>query len=259
MSKIALSTSSVYPEGTAAGFELAASLGYDGVEIMVGTDAASQDSVALRQLVQHYQLPILAIHAPCLLVTQRVWGTNPWGKLTKARDVAELLGAKTVVVHPPFRWQRSYARDFVTGLQRMQQDTDIAFAVENMYPWRAPGAELAAYSPSWDIADTDYPITTLDVSHAAVARTSSLDLAQRLGDRLGHLHLADGTDSARDEHLIPGLGQQPVHHLMEHLLTTGFDGTVVLEVSTRSAADRATRADDLAAALAFARHYVPAA
>jgi glycerophosphoryl diester phosphodiesterase len=38
---IGLSTSSVYPETTAAGFELAAALGYDGVEIMVGTDATS--------------------------------------------------------------------------------------------------------------------------------------------------------------------------------------------------------------------------
>ena len=96
----------------AAAFELAALTGFEGVEIMVGMDAMSQDSTVLRNLVQHYQLPILSLHAPCLLVTQRVWGTDSWGKLDKAREVAELVGAETVVVHPPFRWQRDYAKNF---------------------------------------------------------------------------------------------------------------------------------------------------
>ena len=107
--RVGLSTSSVYPETTAAAFELAGALGYDGVEVMVGTDATSQDPDALKALVDHYEVPILSIHAPCLLVTQRVWGTDPWGKLQRAQAAAERLGADTVVVHPPFRWQRDYA------------------------------------------------------------------------------------------------------------------------------------------------------
>ena len=148
---VALSTSSVFPDGTAAAFEVASRLGYDGVEIMVMTDAVSQDPVALRRLSDHYAVPILSVHAPCLLVTQRVWGTDPWGKLVRARDAAEELGASTVVVHPPFRWQREYAREFVAGLARMEGETPIRFAVENMYPWRAGSREVKAYSPGWDV------------------------------------------------------------------------------------------------------------
>ena len=74
--KVGLSTASVYPEGTAVAFELAARLGYDGVEVMVWTDPTSQDPYALLRLSQHYQVPILAIHAPCLIITQRVWTTD---------------------------------------------------------------------------------------------------------------------------------------------------------------------------------------
>ena len=114
--KFGLSTSSVYPESTAAAFEIAAATGYDGVEVMVGVDSMSQDSTVLRNLVQHYQIPILSLHAPCLLITQRVWGTDPWGKLVKADDVAKLVDADTVVVHPPFRWQRDYAKKFESGI-----------------------------------------------------------------------------------------------------------------------------------------------
>jgi hypothetical protein len=67
-----LSSSSVFPEYTAVAFELAASIGYDGVEIMVGTDSMSQDLATMQTLIDHYQIPVLAIHAPCLLITQQV-------------------------------------------------------------------------------------------------------------------------------------------------------------------------------------------
>ena len=200
--KVALSTVSVYPEGVAAAFEIAGRLGYDGVEVMVMTDPVSQDPDELRRLSDHYSVPILAIHAPCLLVTQRVWSTDPWHKLERARAAAEALDADTVVVHPPFRWQRDYARDFVRGLARMGDVTDIRFAVENMYPWRARSRELAAYSPGWDVRDEDYPHTTLDLSHTAVSGSDALVMAQDLGDSLVHIHLADGSGSSRDEHLL---------------------------------------------------------
>ena len=48
--QVALSTASVYPESTAGAFEVAARLGYDGVEVMVWTDPVSQDVTALRRL-----------------------------------------------------------------------------------------------------------------------------------------------------------------------------------------------------------------
>ena len=253
---IGLSSSSVFPETTAAAFELARDVGFDGVEIMVGTDAISQDAEALNALVDHYQVPILSIHAPCLLVTQRVWGTDPWGKLQRAQQAAERVGAGTVVVHPPFRWQRDYAREFVRGLQAMQSETDVRFAVENMFPWRAGPGSVAAYLPDWDVRNDDYPHTTLDLSHTAVSRTDAVEMASDLGERLAHVHLADGTDSARDEHLVPGRGTQPVAEVLQLLGTAGFAGSVIAEVSTRRAADRAARVEDLRETLAFARRHL---
>ncbi|MDO9485422.1 MAG: sugar phosphate isomerase/epimerase [Actinomycetota bacterium] len=259
-SLVGLSTSSVFPEGTEAAFRIAADLGYDGVEVMVGTDASSQDSYALLDFVQTYQVPVLSIHSPCLLVTQRVWGTEPWGKLVRAQAVAEQLGARTVVVHPPFRWQRGYAQGFVEGLARMREETDIRFAVENMFPWRALSKEITAYAPGWDVRDEDYPHATVDLSHTAVSKTDAMTLVRDLGSRVAHLHLADGTGSARDEHLIPGRGSQPVAEVLGHLAHTGFTGNLIVEVNTRAAPNDDVRAADLAEALAFAReHSMPMA
>jgi sugar phosphate isomerase/epimerase len=259
--KVGLSTASVYPESTAVAFELAARLGYDGVEVMVWTDPVSQDPHALQRLSQHYQVPILAIHAPCLIVTQRVWTTDPWTKLQKAQFAAELLGADTVVVHPPFRWQREYARQFHRGIRRMANETAVRFAVENMFPLRVRGREISAYQPTWDVAadDEPYPDYTLDTSHSAVSRSDPLAMLDAMGERLGHLHIADGTGLPKDEHLIPGRGDQPVAEVLERAAARGFDGHVIVEVNTRRALDRAERETDLIEALEFCRlHLVTA-
>jgi len=255
---VALSTVSVFPEGTAAAFEIAANLGYDGIEVMVMGDPVSQDADALKRLSDEHGVPILAVHAPCLLITQRVWGTDPWVKLQRAQQVAETLGAPTVVVHPPFAWQRDYAAAFVRGLHRMGNETDVRFAVENLYPWRVRGRQIPAYSPGWDVRDDDYPHTTLDLSHTSVSETDALRMADDLGDSLVHVHLADGTGSFRDEHLIPGRGHQPCAELLERLAQRRFSGTVVVEVTTRRAANRSERESDLAEALAFARLHLAA-
>lgn len=251
--RIGLSTSSVFPESTAAAFDWASRLGYDGVEVMVGMDAISQDVDALAELVQHYQVPILSIHAPCLLITQRVWGTDAWGKLVRSQEVAERLGASTVVVHPPFRWQREYARDFVERLGRMAELTDIRFSVENMYPWRVGPGQVPAYAPDWDIRLHDYAHNTIDLSHTAISGTDPITMAQDLGERLSHVHVTDGTDSGRDDHLVPGRGNQPVDRFLEHLAAGGFDRDLIVEISTRRSPDRAAREHDLIEALAFTR------
>ena len=223
------------------------------------TDPVSQDIEALRRLSDYHGVPVLAVHAPCLLITQRVWSTDPWVKLQRARGAAERLGASTVVVHPPFRWQRSYAREFVEGVWRMADETDVRFAVENMYPWRYRDREMLAYAPDWDPTKEDYRHFTVDLSHTATARNDALDRVDRMGDRLAHVHLADGTNSAKDDHLVPGRGTQPCAELLERLAVTGFTGHVVIEVNTRRAMSAAEREADLAEALAFTRRHLAAA
>ncbi|MDQ6641665.1 MAG: sugar phosphate isomerase/epimerase [Actinomycetota bacterium] len=254
MPLFALSTASVYPESTAHGFEYAARLGYDAVEVMVGIDELSQSLQSVRHLVDYHDLPVCAVHAPCLLITQRVWGTDPWGKLERSAEMAAALDADVVVVHPPFRWQRDYAAGFVQGIADLEARTGVAFAVENMYPWRATSRrEMQVYLPGWDPSEESYANTTVDLSHSATAQSDPLEMVRRLGTRLRHLHLTDGSGSPKDEHLIPGRGNQPCVEVLEHLAETGFTGHIVVEVNTRKAGGREQRERDLAESLAFAQ------
>jgi sugar phosphate isomerase/epimerase len=271
---VALSTSSVYPESTRYAFDVASRLGYDGVEVMVSIDPASQSPDKILEYVDRYQLPVVSIHAPTLfwLNLKRIWGSDPWEKLTRSRDAAERVGAGIVVVHPPFRWQQPYAEEFADGIRRLNQESDIKFAVENMYPWRAstpdlfgrlPGIKMPkveregeAYFPGWDPTETGFEHYTLDLSHTATARNDALEMFSRMGDSLVHLHLADGTGLNRDEHLVPGRGSQPCREVLEAVAGRGLRGSVVVEVSTRRAADELQREEDLRESLLFARQHL---
>jgi sugar phosphate isomerase/epimerase len=257
---VALSTSSVYPERTPDAFEIAARLGYDGIEVMVYTDPVSQDGDVLTRLSDYHQVPILAVHAPSLLLTQRVWGREPWEKLRRAKDLAERVGARVVVVHPPFRWQREYVRGFEKGMTAMSEETGVVFAVENMYPLRAGGNEVVPYAPHWDPTKLEVPYVTLDLSHTAASGSNALAMAAELGDRLAHVHLADGTGTPTgpipDEHLVPGRGSQPCGELLDFVSAGGYQGVVVVEVKTNRAPTREDRLADLAESLAFARKHL---
>ncbi|MGH3934034.1 MAG: sugar phosphate isomerase/epimerase family protein [Pseudonocardiaceae bacterium] len=251
--QVALSTASVWPESITVGFELAAELGYDGVEVMVWGDPASQDVAAVARLGSCHRMPVLALHAPCLLITQRVWAADPAVRLDRTVRAATELGAGVVVVHPPFRWQRDYATGFAQQIAALEASSGLVVAVENMFPVRRGGIEVSSYAPSPDPTDFGYSHYTLDLSHTATARVDAIAMAQRMGPHLAHLHLADGSGTSRDEHLVPGRGSQPCADVCRGLVERGFSGTVVVEVSTRRARTRIERRAILTEALLFAR------
>jgi sugar phosphate isomerase/epimerase len=250
---VGLSTASVWPQPASAAFELAGELGYDGVEVMVWADPVSQDMDALLDLSDRHGVPVLAVHAPCLLISQRVWSPDPVIRLRRAVTAAQVLDAPTVVVHPPFRWQRRYAERFTDLVEELNETSGVRIAVENMFPVRLRGTELSAFKPSVDPTDAGHQFYTLDLSHTAAAQMDPFAMAQRMGRGLVHVHLADGSGAARDEHLVPGRGVQPCATFCEQLAATDFAGQIVLEVNTRRARGPGERAAELAEALLFAR------
>ncbi|WP_072804410.1 sugar phosphate isomerase/epimerase family protein [Rhodococcoides yunnanense] len=272
---IGLSTASVYPQNTEAAFRYAAELGYDGIELMVWAESVSQDVEAVAALSRKYGIAVQAIHAPCLLISQRVWGADPAAKLERSVQAAEKLGAATVVVHPPFRWQKKYADGFADQVADLEMGSDVAVAVENMFPMRAdrffgrkegsaarlrkrggPGAALSAFAPSYDPTDSGHAHYTLDLSHTATAGTDALEMMNRMGDGLAHLHLADGRGASVDEHLIPGHGDQPCVEVCTELMRRGFRGQAVVEINTQNARTLPERASMLGQALDFARRHL---
>ena len=253
-----MSTSSFFPLSLEDSFRLSREAGADGVEVMITNDPNTYNRKGLEFLAKRFDLPILSVHAPVLLLTQGVFGYNPAEKLNRSAQLASELGADTVVVHPPFRWQLAYSRVFANHVMEVSHRYGVAVAVENMFGWSASSFTFEAYAPGWNPGHLDVTDLTLDFSHAAMQSVSSRELAQQWGSRLSHIHLCDGTSPEEnfhlfDEHLLPGQGSQPVAETLEDLGSAGFSGHVIAEVSTRSARTIDARVEMVGQSLDFSR------
>ena len=214
-------------------FRLAADAGYEAVEVMVTKDPDSQDPGRIGSLAREFGLRVGAIHAPCLLLTRQVWSTDPIAKIHRSVDVAGRAGIPVVVVHPPYRWQRGYRRWLVDDLLRLEERSGVVVAVENMFPVRVAGRDLAFHA-NQDLDELEgLHHLALDTSHAAVARHDLIEVRRRFGDRLRHVHLSDNAGRGWDSHLPPGAGVLDLDGFLEDLAGSSYDGAVSLEVDLR--------------------------
>lgn len=247
--KIGFSTTCTFPVTLEASFVMGREAGYDGIEIMISGNKQTRDANYLKHLSEKYKLPILSFHAPTLLLTHFVWGNDPGVKLEKTAELAAETGANTVVVHPPYVWQKEYKGKFLDLVAEVERNTGVVIAVENMFPWKVKNTSIAAYSPSWEEIVEKTPHLTYDFSHAALSGWNSLEHIKELKDQISHIHLCDGfgnvTDEDKgkifDEHLMPGMGNQRVAECLQYLKSVGWDGHVVAEINTKTARNNIER------------------
>lgn len=256
-----MSTSCTYPSSVETAFKIAKEAGYDGIEIMVTGSARTRDAVHISELSKKYSLPILSIHAPTLILTPFAWGRDPEFKLRRTAEFASLLRAETVVVHPPFRWQGEYTKEFLAVVKHASHESGVAIAVENMFPWRIRGKKHDIYRPTWEEIVVEAEALTFDYSHAALAGIDTLQNFKDHLDKIRHVHLCDGRglrvrsqkEKSFDEHLAPGEGNQPINETLKLLSESNWDGIIVTEINTRRYRSMAKKIEVLGEAADFAR------
>jgi sugar phosphate isomerase/epimerase len=231
--QLLFSSAAFFARPLADTFGLVADSGYSGVEVMVTKDPGSQDPDRMRTLARDHGLTIGALHAPALLLTRRVWGTDPVGKIDTAIHVAERAEIPVVVMHPPYRWQRGYRRWLEQELPVLEDRTGVTVAIENMFPVHV-GSRPITFHSNQDLDDLDgLPHLVLDTSHAAVAKHDLIGTRQRFAERLRHVHLSDNAGKGWDSHLPPGEGVLPLDDFLAELVASGYGGAVSLEVDLR--------------------------
>jgi sugar phosphate isomerase/epimerase len=246
--KLLLSTAPFFRFPLREAFERIREAGFEAVEVMVTSDPATQDGRSLRELAAEFGLTIDALHAPFLLLTRRVWGTDPVTKIYRATQVAEQAGIPLVVVHPPYKWQVKYQRWIDHNLAEYSARAGVSVAVENMFPVKIRGDRGLRFHASQDFEDLDrYPTLVLDTSHLAVAGYDILEAYQRYRTKVVHFHLSDNAGKGWDSHLPMGdeRGTLPLDELLDAVMADGFGGTISLELDLRRYIDEPAATRDL--------------
>lgn len=237
-----------------AAMDSLADAGFTEVELMVTRDPQTQEPDLPGKLAAERGLRIASIHGPFLALTKTVWTPDPLEKIRRGTEMCSALGCDTMVVHPPYLWEREYARWLTTEAVAHTEETGIAIAVETMYPKWVAGRRLRAYR--WldpkDLFDSCHQVA-MDTSHVTVARGDILDVYATLRPKLTHIHLSNNAGDGRDGHLELERGILPLDRFLAELRKDGYRGAISLELSVRRYVERP---QDLVATLKRNREYV---
>jgi len=271
---LALSSGSLYSYGLERVFELAAWAGFDGMEVLIDGRWDTRQADYLRGLQERYSLPVVSLHSPFVLRVDG-WERDEVSRLKRTVALAEELGARTVVAHPPLRWHwafiittgghhwrlplpwwrngREYGRWLQEELADFQAGTPVIIALENM-PARHWGLwRLQRFRFGGPMGLERFPHLTLDTAHWGTWGVDILEVYERLKERVAHVHLSDYDGDK--EHLLLGKGRLPLREFLRKLVADGFAGVIVVELDPRplEAADEATVRRHLKAACEFCR------
>lgn len=229
-----LSTAPFFRRPLREAFHHAREAGYRAVEVMVTQDPATQDGHTLLDLAEQFELSVEALHAPFLLVTRRVWGTDPVEKIYRATQVARQAGISLVVVHPPYRWQARYRQWIRRSLPEYAARTEVIIGVENMFPVKIRGDRGVRFHARQEFEELDhYPALVLDTSHLAVSGFDLDDAYDRHGAKAVHFHLSNNAGRGWDSHLSVDEGVLPIDRLLGRIAADRFPGTLALELDLR--------------------------
>ena len=251
MIPIILSTGSLFNFDLDTVMALAGEVGFAGVELMVDWRRETYQPAHLEKLMARHNLPILAVHSPFSSMPMQGWPPEPVGIIKQSVHLAEVLGAQTVVVHPPARWVRlqgvviapqqnwkvslplpvagpgALGRWLRQDLVDFQATTQVKIAVENM-PRRWLGSwQLEPYYFNQVKQLNDFRYLTFDTTHVGTWREDLLNFYQQVKPKVAHIHLSNYNGL---EHQLLTNGSLPLAAFLAELVKDEFNGLVTLEL-----------------------------
>ncbi len=156
-----------------------------------------------------------------------------------ALQVASILGARAVVVHPGHHCEEAELnRATELGLESVRalipaaENLEIALAVENL----PPGHVCPSPESLRDFLDeVGHPLVRacLDTGHANMVEGSAVGGVRTLGERITTYHCHDN-DGTSDQHRLPGEGTVDWGAFAAAVRETGYQGRLPLEVALPS-------------------------
>jgi sugar phosphate isomerase/epimerase len=226
-------TGPFYQQPLDAALETISKAGFTAAEVMVTSEHVTQDAKELRARAEDLGVEVAAIHAPFLLLTRRVFSTDPLEKIKRSVALAQEVGAPLVVVHPPYHWQTRYIRWLRSELVDFIAREQVIVAMENMFPVRVRGRGLRFHRTVGIEHLKRYEHVTLDTSHLAVARIDIVGAWDELADRVTHVHLSNNLGTGRDSHSPLREGVLPIGAFLERVGASRYAGTITLEIDVR--------------------------
>ncbi|MFA9446282.1 sugar phosphate isomerase/epimerase family protein [Egicoccus sp. AB-alg6-2] len=215
-----------------------AEAGYDGVELMVTQDPATQEPERVAAAAATEGIAVPVVHGPFLLLTRRVFGTDLVEKARRSLELASDLDADLMIVHPPFRWQREFHQWLLREGDAEAEEQGTRIGVENLYPVSVAGRPVRFHRYTEPDHLRSFRHVVLDTSHFGVADIDITAAYRRLREQAVHLHVSDNRGGGRDSHAPLGHGRLPLASFLSEVgedakLPDGPRASITLELDCR--------------------------
>lgn len=213
-------------------FPFAASLHFDGVEVVVGYKSGMSPK-KIKTLSAHHSLPILSIHQ------------SSWAIAQIARDESGFRMAHyfavPYVAHLPFNraLDSQKSQEFFKWLSRMGEKYNIQVLLENMpRSFILPGLKyIKPHESTTDLAALKNVCDkygfgiTFDTSHAQIDNFKSACVLDAMFSLIKNIHLSDFTN--QKQHLALGKGSMDCKSFLYYLARRRYNKLLTLELSPR--------------------------
>ena len=221
-----------------------------GGEIKITPEFAGDDyrekAYALREFADKIGLPCNQSHAPFgSQYGDATPDTDLFKKTVRSMEIASILGAKGIVIHPmQFKYHPYYKDElkeinyrFYNDLLPYAEKFNIVILTENMWNVRPVSHVIIPSTCSWveefceyiDMINSPYMKGCLDIGHTILTGENIPRIIETMGaDRIAALHIHDVYPQS-DAHTIPFLGCVNYDEMLESLKKIGYKGDITFE------------------------------
>ncbi len=232
-------------------FDLSLCCGSDAVTLSAPFDGEDyiEKAKQCRKFIDELGLPCNQAHAVfASYLGAAEKGTPLFEATVRCMEVASVMGAKAIVVHPeqflPYmqnaeRLKKENIR-FYTDLLPYAEKLDIIMLTENMWQ-RNPNnehivqstcAEAKEFAEYVDMIGSPYLKACLDIGHTCLTGESVANMIKTLGkDRLFGLHIHD-VDAIHDNHTLPYTKKVNFAEMIDALAEIGYTGDITFEAES---------------------------
>lgn len=216
---ITLSTDSLKGYGLNRIFKLVKDAGYDGVDLFIDPkDFDTQDADYVKELVDKYQLPVVAIQ------TQHNANARD---IVDAVEMAKKLGTKIIVVQPPKMFNFKYTKWLTTEVPKIRQREEISIALEN-----ASSETFLGIIPEHALNNLNelrkFKHAALDTTRVAQKKDDLIRVFNVLKKFLVHVHVSNVKKGKG--YALPDEGILPLESFLTKLKQEGYRGAVSFKI-----------------------------
>jgi len=163
---------------------------------------------------------------------------NPFAyeKICRAIEVAGVLGAKIIVVHPWNCYTKEQNAKLYLSFESVARKAGIKIGVENMWNWANGQATTAAcshhddFKAHLDLLPSDVFVACVDIGHAQMQglNTSAAEMLETLDKRVEAVHLHDN-NCINDNHALPFSMKIDFEPIIAALKKIEYKGDITLE------------------------------